>query len=260
MSTPAVFDLHAVEKSFGHRQALRGITCEVAAGEFVLLLGNNGAGKSTLLRILSTLMRPSTGQVRFQGQPLHDSGGAARARLGVISHESRFYPDLTAMENLRVFGTLYGVTDLPTILRASLAEVRLDDVPDVPVRGFSSGMLKRLAIARLLLYSPPVLLLDEPYSGLDQTSIALLDAYLRRFRDGGGTTVLVTHQFTGGVGLCTRIILLHQGRLVYNQPESGVTAARCAELLQQFGGGAVTTNAAPATAPPVSMRSNTGPA
>ena len=235
---PVVFDLQAVEKSFGHRQALRGVTCDVRQGEFVLLLGNNGAGKSTLLRILSTLMRPSAGRVLFEGQSLHASGGEARGRLGVISHESRFYPDLTAAENLRVFGTLYGVVGLPDAIESALAEVRLDDVPDVPVRGFSSGMLKRLAIARLLLYKPPVLLLDEPYSGLDQTSIALLDDFLRRFRDGGGTTVLVTHQFTGGVGLCTRILLLHQGRLVYNQAETEVTAARCAELLHQHGGGA----------------------
>ncbi|MDH5752907.1 MAG: heme ABC exporter ATP-binding protein CcmA, partial [Deltaproteobacteria bacterium] len=208
MSESAVFTLEGVEKKFGHRHALRGVSCELLKGEYILLLGNNGAGKSTLMRIMSTLMRPSGGQVLYHGIPLHGSGPRLRAELGVISHDSRFYPDLTAMENLRVFGTLYQVENVAQVSEKCLEEVRLADVPDVPVRAFSSGMLKRLAIARFLLYNPPVLLLDEPYSGLDQASIALFDGFLRKFRDSGGTTLMVTHQFTGGVGLADRVLLL----------------------------------------------------
>ena len=104
------------------------------------------------------------------------------------------------------------------------------------VRAFSSGMLKRLSIARLQLYGPRVLLLDEPYSGLDQASIALLDDYLAHFREAGGTTVMVTHQFTAGVALTTQALVLHRGRLVYNQSAQGLTPARCAELLQEAAG------------------------
>lgn len=234
MQRQPVYSLSSVGKRFGYRSVLENISLDVAPGEFVLLLGNNGAGKTTLLRILSTLARPSSGEVRFRGAPMAGNE-AARAEVGMISHDSRFYPDLTAWENLRVFGTLYRVQDLRTRTAEALAEVRLDDVPDIPVRGFSSGMLKRLAIARLLLYHPDVLLLDEPYSGLDQASIRLLDGFLGAFRDGGGTTVMVTHQFTGGVALSNRAVILQRGRLVYNQAVEGLTPEQCAALLQQHG-------------------------
>jgi heme exporter protein A len=236
MQDASVFTLEAVGKTFGYRTALEEVSLEVAPGEFVLLLGNNGAGKTTLLRILSTLMRPSSGRVLFRGRPFPAAAPQARQDLGMISHESRCYPDLTALENLRVFGTLYGVEQVGARAREALANVRLADVEDIPARAFSSGMLKRLSIARLLLYRPRVLLLDEPYSGLDQASIALLDDFLGRFRDQGGTTVMVTHQFTGGVSLATRIVVLQQGRLVYNLPAGGATAEQCAELLHRVGG------------------------
>jgi len=234
---PAVYNLQGVGKRFGYRAALEEVSLDVAAGEFMLLLGNNGAGKTTLLRVLSTLMMPSTGTISFRGEPFPKGAALARVDLGMISHDSRCYPDLTAVENLKVFGTLYGVADLGGRIDGALAEVRLEDVRDLPARAYSSGMLKRLAIARLLLYRPRVLLLDEPYSGLDQTSIGILDDFLRRFRDEGGTTVMVTHQFTGGVGLATRVVILHRGRLVYNFPESQITPDRCAELLQEHGRG-----------------------
>jgi heme ABC exporter ATP-binding subunit CcmA len=226
-----------VGKRFGYRAALEAVSLDVAEGEFMLLLGNNGAGKTTLLRVLSTLMQPSSGNIAFRGEPFPKGAPMARGDLGMISHDSRCYPDLTAVENLKVFGTLYGVVDLAGRIDKALAEVRLEDVRDLPARAYSSGMLKRLAIARLLLYHPRVLLLDEPYSGLDQDSIVILDDFLRRFREEGGTTVMVTHQFTGGVGLATRVVILHRGRLVYNFPASQITPDRCAELLQQHGRG-----------------------
>jgi heme exporter protein A len=237
MQDASVFTLEAVGKTFGYRTALEEVSLEVAPGEFVLLLGNNGAGKTTLLRILSTLMRPSSGRVLFRGRPFPAAAPQARQDLGMISHESRCYPDLTALENLRVFGTLYGVEQVGARAREALANVRLADVEDIPARAFSSGMLKRLSIARLLLYRPRVLLLDEPYSGLDQASIALLDEFLAGFLRNGGTTVMVTHQFTAGVALATHALVLHQGRLVYNRPAEALTPARCAELLQDTGAG-----------------------
>jgi heme exporter protein A len=234
---PSVFSLDRVAKRFGYAPVLEDVSFDLPEGECALLLGNNGAGKSTLLRILSTLMRPSAGTVRFRGLALPEAGDAARRELGVISHESRLYGDLTARENLRLFGTLYGVEGLSGAVPAVLERVRLDDVPDVPVRAFSSGMVKRLGLARLLLYRPRVLLLDEPYSGLDQSSLELFDAYLREFRGGGGTVVLVTHQFTNGIGLCNRVLILHRGRLVYNQPAQHLDAATCARLLRERAGG-----------------------
>lgn len=233
MPASKVYELEQVGKRFGYRPALEEVSFSVEEGDFVLLLGNNGAGKTTLLRILSTLMRPSSGRVLFRGEPMERTAQSARSSLGMISHESRFYLDLTARENLHVFGKLYGVANLRARIARVLEEVRLEGAPNIPVRGYSSGMLKRLSIARFLLYQPKVLLLDEPYSGLDLDSLGLLDQFLEEFRNQGGTTVMVTHQFTGGVGLATRIVLLQRGRLVYNQSVSGVTPEKCADLLRQ---------------------------
>ncbi len=232
----AVYTMEGIGKRFGYRAALEDVSFEIAEGEFLLLLGNNGAGKTTLLKILSTLMRPSSGRLTFRGQPFPAAAFSARRDLGMISHDSHSYPDLTALENLRVFGTLYRVPDLRRRCAEVLEAARLEDVPDVPVRAFSSGMLKRLSIAKVMLYRPRVLLLDEPYSGLDMSSVELLDSFLERFQAEGGTTVMVTHQFTSGIGMATRIAVLLRGRLVYNQEEQQVTAGYCAELLHRFGG------------------------
>lgn len=238
MSAPEFF-LHSVTKRYGHRAVLRDLTFDVGAGECVLLLGENGAGKSTLLRLLAALSRPSEGELLFRGQPLRGDGAdALRRELGVLSHETRLYPDLTARENLRVFGTLYGVAPLRPRIEQALERVGLGAVPDVPVRVFSSGMTKRLGLARLLLSAPRVVLLDEPYASLDAGSLGLIDGLLEGILRAGGTAVLVTHQFPPGVALCTRAVVLHQGTLRYNQPVSGLDAAACAALMQRAVDGA----------------------
>ena len=133
-----------------------------------------------------------------------------------------------------MFGGLYGVAQLASRIPAVLERVRLADYPDVPVRTFSSGMTKRLALGRLALYEPEVLLLDEPYSGLDQDSMLLLDEILREFAARGGTSVMATHQLARGAAHCTRLMILHQGGLVYNQPAADLTGDRCAALLIEY--------------------------
>ena len=234
MQPPPLFSATNLGKRFGHRQILRELSFQVEAGEFLLLLGSNGAGKSTLLKIMSSLMRPSNGRLLFKGRPYAAVGAELRAAIGMISHESQFYGDLTARENLKVYGALYNVENLTRKIPAVLEEVRLNTYPDVPVRAFSSGMTKRLALGRLALFQPQVLLLDEPYSGLDQDSVKLLDFYLERFKSSGGTTVLVTHQLARGAAHSTCLMILHQGALVYNQAAEGLTGDRCAALLDQY--------------------------
>lgn len=227
-----VISLVKMSKRFGRRTVLREIDVDIQSGEFLLLLGNNGAGKSTMLKILSTLMRPSAGDILFRGESYQRAAESVRAAMGMISHESRFYQDLSARENLKIYGTLYRVANLGERIEQSLKATNLATVMDVPVRTFSSGMLKRLALARLQLYDPVVLLLDEPYSGLDQDSIGLMDTYLARFKERGGTTILVTHQFTNGVALCDRILIVDHGRVVYHEKENNADAVRCTHLLQ----------------------------
>ena len=191
MQHPPLFSVSSLEKRFGRHIILRGVSFEVFTGDFLLLLGSNGAGKSTLLKILSSLMRPTRGVLHFEERPYAAAGADLRGAIGMISHESRFYGDLTARENLKVFGTLYGVPRLREKIDAALEEVNLLSFPEVPVRAFSSGMLKRLALGRLALYRPRVLLLDEPYSGLDRNSVKMLDDYLDGFKKGGGTTIML---------------------------------------------------------------------
>lgn len=238
MDNPALLSLAGVGKRFSRRWVLQNISFDVAAGDFILLLGGNGAGKTTLMKLLSALMTPSRGSLSFQGRPLAQSAGALRRAMGVVFHDSHFYGDLNARENLRLFGALYGVDGLDGKIPGVLAEVGLEAFPEVPVRAFSSGMVKRLGFARLRLYRPQLLLLDEPFSGLDQESVALVEGFLRQHRDGGGTTLMVTHQFTEGVGFANRILILNRGALMYNQPVKGATGASCAALLAEFGGAA----------------------
>ncbi len=234
MQPAPLFSVSTLSKRFGHRFVLEDISFEIFPGDFLLLLGSNGAGKSTLLKILSSLMRQSGGSLHFDGKPYSAAAAGLRKAIGMISHESQFYGDLTARENLRVFGTLYGVQDLRGKITTALEEFDLAGFPEVPVRAFSSGMVKRLALGRLALYDPRVLLLDEPYSGLDQDSVKLLDAFLERFKGSGGTTVMVTHQFTRGVAHCDRLLILHQGALVYNQQVQNITGDHCATLLDRY--------------------------
>ena len=235
--TAPLFELESVTKRIGHRVILRDVSFALEPGGFVLLLGNNGAGKTTLLRLLSGLMRPSAGVLRFRGEPFSRAAGALRRAVGVLSHESRLYGDLTAAENLSLFGRLYGVSDLPRRIGEALARVRLDHVAEIPVRTFSSGMTKRVAIARLLLCEPTVLLLDEPYSGLDQTSLELFDETLAAFQAAGGLVLMITHQFTPRTTAADRILILQQGKLVYNRPEERPSPQRCAQLLNEHATG-----------------------
>ena len=236
MQQTSAFSLTGLGKRFGYRKVLERITLKVGQGEFLLVLGNNGAGKSTLLRVLSSLMRPSEGSLLFFGKTFGEWGPKARSRLGMISHDPQVYGALTALENLKLWAVLYGVESARAAITSAVEQVGLEHTGGIPVRAYSSGMLKRLAIARLLLHKPEVLLLDEPYAGLDQDSIALFDQYLAGFQAGGGTVVLVTHQFSQGIELSNRVVILHQGVLRYNKPAQGLTAETCARLLHLHGG------------------------
>jgi heme exporter protein A len=231
MSVP-LFELEAVTKRLGLSAALRDLTFRVEPGEAILLLGNNGAGKTTLLRVLSGLLRPSAGRILFRGQDYARAG--LRSSIGLLGHESRLYGDLTAAENLRLSGDLYGVQQLGPRSAAALARVRLEHVAEISVRALSSGMAKRVALARLLICAPEVLLLDEPHTGLDQLSLAVLDQILAEFRGRGATVIMTTHQFTTRTQEFGRILILHQGRLVYNRAEERPSPERCTRLLADF--------------------------
>lgn len=209
---------------FGATPALSGLTFSVAEGERLAIFGPNGAGKTTLLRVLGGAHRPSTGELRLFGHdPYGAHGSAIRARVGLLSHQTYLYGELTAAENLRLYGRLYGVPALGELIPGVLHLVGLDDRRDDRVDSLSRGQQQRLAIARVMLHEPGILLLDEPETGLDLEAHNLLDSVLF----GGHprrTILMATHDVEGARRLCHTAAVLVNGRLVGSYPMSKVSA------------------------------------
>jgi heme exporter protein A len=198
-------------KRFGLKTILRGLDFEVQPGEFVALLGPNGAGKTTFLRILSSLSRPSLGEVRVAGYRLPNEAAQVRARLGVVSHQPLLYGDLSAEENLRFYARMYNIADMDTRITEVLDMVGLESRRRDLVRTFSRGMQQRLAIGRAVLHDPDVMLFDEPYTGLDQDASSMLDEVLRTVAAEGRTVVMTSHDLARAEELATRFDILSRG-------------------------------------------------
>ncbi|MXX37008.1 MAG: heme ABC exporter ATP-binding protein CcmA [Gemmatimonadetes bacterium] len=203
--------LEGAAKRFGTHTALHPTDLAIAHGQAVLLVGANGAGKSTLLRLVAGLCRPSAGKVKVNGcdpQRIPE----ARAEVGLLSHQTLLYDELTARENLRFFAQLYGLDNPEERLAAALAAVGLNERLDQRVGSFSRGMKQRLAIARAILHRPSILLLDEPFTGLDASASTALHRLLCRFRQEGRTCILVTHRPDEAEDLVDRLLVIERGQ------------------------------------------------
>lgn len=221
--------VHKLVKRFGHKPVLRGLDFEVQKGEFVGLVGPNGAGKTTFLRILASLSRPSLGMVRVAGFHLPAQAASVRNALGVLSHQPLLYGDLTAEENLQFFGRLYGVFELDSRISEVLDLVGLNPRRRDLVRTFSRGMQQRLAIGRAVIHDPQLLLLDEPYTGLDQDAGAMLDTILKTVTSQGRTVVMTSHDLVRISDLASRFDILSRGKIVASTlrddiPQDGLLA------------------------------------
>lgn len=214
--------IHNLTKSFGPRAALAGVNLYVEPGEFVALVGPNGAGKTTLLRILATLTRPTSGTVRIAGLDPTRTGEEVRRRIGFLSHRTLLYDDLTAEQNLRFYARMYELDDGPTRITDLLEQVGLTARRNDLVRTLSRGMQQRLAVARAMLHRPQVLLLDEPYTGLDPNAAQVLTNLLTRLAGEGRTVLLTTHNLERGLALGSRVIVLARGRLVYDERREAI--------------------------------------
>ncbi len=225
-----MIQVRGLVKRFGYTVVLRGVSFDVPAGQTVVLLGPNGAGKTTLLRILATLLKPSAGQVFVGGHDSIHHPEEVRHLLGYVSHQPLLYPDLSARENLRFYARLYGMENPDERIDEMLAVVGLSRRTDDLVRTFSRGMVQRLTIARALLHNPPVLLLDEPDTGLDPQAAAMLAHLLREVAGAGRTILLTTHNLARGVDFADRVVVLAGGRIVADEPAHTLTSSTLAEL------------------------------
>ena len=205
--------LNGVVKQYGLNPVLRGVDLNVEQGEFVTLVGPNGAGKSTLMGIVATLLQPTSGEVFVGGWRLPEQADRVRRHIGLVSHHSLLYRDLTAAENLSFFARLYRMEDADAHIADALHRVGLYARQRDPVGTFSRGMVQRLTIARATLHEPDVLLLDEPYTGLDQEATYLLDELLRGETARGRTILMITHDLGHGLGLADRLAILYGGTI-----------------------------------------------
>ena len=234
---PDAVEARRLVKAFGERRALDGVSFTLPAGAFLSIFGPNGAGKTTLLRILATLARPTGGALCVLGTDALEEPGALRSRIGLISHRPMVYGDLSARENLEFFARLYGVPDAAGRVRELLRLVELDHRANDAARTFSRGMTQRLSIARALVNDPELVLLDEPYSGLDPHAMQLFDELIARVRDGR-TFVMVSHDLDKGFSLCTHALILARGRVVSFGERAAIDeAAFRREYLQTVGMG-----------------------
>jgi heme exporter protein A len=207
-----------VSKRYGSERALAGVTLELTAGSMCALLGHNGAGKTTLLGVVSTLVRPSAGKVTYQSGKDELAGHRVRREIGLLAHQSLCYGELTAIENLELIAGLYDVDGSARAIAAVLDRVGLEPRARTrAARTYSRGMLQRLALARALLTRPTLLLLDEPFTGLDRGGALALGAQLGEIKAGGAIVIVVTHDLEAIAGRADHVAILRRGQLVHEQ-------------------------------------------
>jgi heme exporter protein A len=211
----AVLQATGLTREYGPVVAVRDVELSLGEGEFLTIFGPNGAGKSSLLGMLGGAMRPTRGEVRIRGRPLSFSDHEWRRRVGILSHQGFLYARLTASENLRFYGRLFGLDDLDERIVRRLERVGLSQRADFQVRHLSHGMRQRLSLARALLHDPDVVFLDEPYTGLDPSAAGVLRDVLAELTDGRRTVVMVTHNLKEGLELATRVAIQVAGRFAW---------------------------------------------
>jgi len=227
-----LIETHTLTKAYGLLPVLRKLDLGIARGELVALLGPNGSGKSTLLRMLAGLSKPTAGVIRIGGWELPKETDAVRAQIGMVSHKPLLYENLSAGENLHFFARLYHLPsgEIEGRITELLAQVGLSKRRDDLVRTFSRGMQQRLSIARALLHNPDILLMDEPYTGLDQDASAILDGLLQSAHQDGRTILMSTHDLPRAATLAKRVLILSRGIIAYDQSTTGLDALHLAAI------------------------------
>ena len=213
-SSYPIIQVRDLRKDFGYLQALSGVSFDLNKGEFLTIFGPNGAGKTTLIKVLAGLTRPTSGSAHIDGFDVLESNAELRSQIGVISHTTCLYPDLTALENLLFYAKLYGLDDPEKRTNESIREAGLQLRRHDPVRTYSRGMQQRMAIARATLHDPSFLFLDEPFTGLDLRATNALKEHLHDLHTGERTIIMTTHDMSCGLELCDRVAIQNKGRFL----------------------------------------------
>ncbi len=235
MSDNYAIELSGVARRFGHRWVLRGLDEKVRAGEAVALVGRNGSGKTTLLRILSTTLRPQRGTAKIFGYDVAKQSDEVREHVGLLGHNAGLYDDLTAFENLEFAQRMFGNEPTPNPIHEALERVGLKDHTNERARGFSSGMRRRLSLARVLLRRPKLLLLDEPFASFDVEGIERVYEIVREVVAAGGSAFIATHDLARAQPVIDRVVRIEDGKL---HQVSQANQHEYAEALRVIDGGA----------------------
>jgi heme exporter protein A len=215
---PLHLTIQKLSKAYGFLWAVKDLSLDVSAGEFVALLGPNGAGKTTLLKLIAGLISPTTGNIELDGAPFSRVSGSSRAQVGLLTPAAHLYENLTLRENLEFFTSLYKQKQDTNSINAALAQVDLSGRADDYASTLSSGMKCRLSIAKWNLLKPGLLLLDEPYGVLDGSGVDLLENFLTAHCRKGNIVIIASHHVSRVLKICNRAIIIHQGRLTFNAP------------------------------------------
>jgi heme ABC exporter ATP-binding subunit CcmA len=207
-----------LSKAYGFLWALKDLSLDLSPGELVALLGPNGAGKSTFLKLLAGLIRPTAGSMKFDSNELYRAGEAERSKVGLLAPGEHLYENLTVRENVKFFTALYKRMRSWEEIDAALSHVGLKDRADEYVSALSSGMKCKLAVAKWSLLEPPLMLLDEPYGALDGSGIDLLESFLQNQCAKGHIVLMASHHVARVMRICTRAIVLHHGRVTFDEP------------------------------------------
>ncbi len=232
--TEYAIEAKGLSKSFGGLFALKDIDLRIAKGECYALFGPNGAGITTLIKVLTTLSRPADGKVFIASEDIKKNAVAVRRRIGVVSHQTFLYDNLTAYENLKFYGKMYDVPHLEQRIIAVITKVGLENRLRDKVGTFSRGMQQRLSIARAILHDPPIMLLDEPETGLDEQARSTLSELIRTLIAGNRTVLLTTHNLEWGFGLADRLAILVKGKIVYEESKQSLDFTAFQETYNRY--------------------------
>jgi heme exporter protein A len=226
-------EARGLTKKFGHKTALRNVDICLKEGDSLALFGPNGAGKSTLIQVLCSLMQPTAGRVRIAGYDTRRDRQALHQIIGLIGHQTFLYPQLTAYENLKFYGAMYGVCQINDRISEILEIVDLSDYRNDTVENFSRGMQQRLSIGRAIVHDPRIMFLDEPFTGLDPQGREDFIKLIMQFRDQGKTIIMASHHLHLGLELCSRAAILKKGKILYQREVDRIPESDFKQIYEQ---------------------------